>query len=642
MKQFFLLGSIFFLVNCASNRAVELYPLKREKAPIADRYVFMIVLDGPRVEDMEQLVHEGKLPTIRSTFFEKGARFKDSTSVFPASSAPGHQAIMTGVFPGRNGVPALSWLDRSGKNVVEYLSSSGLKRLNSTLFNFRRLFNPTTSFSDTPHILYTALSGHPTFNSFEQASFGATRFQPKFLLPFGWEYAMSHNYEYTDIKAAEKTIKTLSKTKIEKFPRLTVTAFYTLDMLLHEEEPLSDRVVDTYRHIDVYLRELQKLLEKKKILEKSVFILTGDHGFHVTGKKALSLKKLLALEGMNAEEAALFDDADAIVTGRAISANTLYLKADKKWEQPAFLEDWEAIPSQRKAGSNIVETLLDHPGIEWILGKRKDGSVEARSKKGRALIWHTSVNGEDFYRYEIPAGSSNPFEPASLSLNKTRLSVVERQKSGTLFKGNGHPDVLVLASSLFDDGRAEGIYTALNPAWNIRRIKLGNHGSIDREDIRVPLWFSGDGIKPGEYGYGRTVDIYPTVAALFDLAIDTWDTDGRVLTEILLEPSVVGKESATEEALAKIELDFIRTGKLLSSLSGGLKGEAEKELKRRLTVEKNIRGWEQQLLDDYGAVLEKSSKKGIKARQILRTLQHAGKLAAEGRERMEVIAGEIE
>ncbi|MBI2340044.1 MAG: alkaline phosphatase family protein [Deltaproteobacteria bacterium] len=636
LKCCFLFFPLLFVIACATNRAVELYPLKRAKEPIADRYVFMIVIDGPRVDDMEKLVEEGKLPTIRKTFFENGARFKNSTSVFPSSSSSGHQSIMTGLFPGRNGVPALSWVDRANKKVVEYLRAAGLKRLNTSLFNFRRLFNPNAEFSDTPHMLYTALDGHPTFNSFEQASFGATRFQPKFLLPYGWQYAVARDYEYTDVKAAEKTVRFLSEARLENFPRVTATAFYTVDMLLHEEEPVSERIVNAYRHIDVFLRELKGLLAKKGVLDKSVFILTGDHGFHVTEEKQVSLRDLLQKEGMNAKDSPSFGAADVIVTGRAISSNTLYLKLDKEWEREAFLEDWEATPSKSHPGKNIVEGLIDHPGIEWIIGRRKDSSVEARTKSGRARIYHTRINGEDFYQYEVPAGFVDPF--SHNSPHPPYVSPVLRQKEGRFFEGNGHPDAIVLASSLFDDGRAEGIYVALDPGWNIRRKKRGNHGSLDSEDIRVPLWFSGSGIRPGKYVFGRTVDIYPTVISLFGLSFDARDTDGRVLTEILESPpGAITRASSASFTLAGIELELLRKGHVSGGRAGSLALEAKNELQRRLIVEENIQKWEGRLRTDYGDALDKSSPKGIKARQILRSLRHAKELATESRERMEKI-----
>lgn len=645
----------FSLIACTTTHSIELYPSKKPPPQIKNRYVFLLILDGPRVDDMEHLVREGKLPTIEETFFKKGARYQVGTAVFPTSSSSGHQAILSGLLPGRNGIPGLSWLDRANKKMVTYLSPGGLKRLQSDLFNWRHLFNPDAEFNDTPQTLYKALAGYPTFNSFEQVSAGATLSQPKILLAYGWQYAMAENYEYVDIKAAQKTIRVLSKTPLNRFPRLTVTAFYSLDMMLHYEEPLGERVINAYRHIDVYLRELKNILKKKGILDQSVIVLTGDHGFHMTEQKTISLSSFLNKEGLTArEESNLLEETDAIVTGRAVGSNIIYLKKDPEWKKAGHLDDWEKIPSQSNPGQNILQVLLDHPAIEWLIGQRRQGFVETLSKTGKARVFHTRIKGEDYYQYQVPPGFTDPFKKSQKIVRQTYTSPLTRQKEGKLFEGNDHPDAIILASTLFDDGRGNGLYISLDPRWNIRKKKLGNHGTMRGEDIRVPFWFSGSGIQPGVHPFARTVDIYPTLLTLLGVRFDPLDVDGRILSEMLKEPPSTDKPPKRNRLLAQVELALMQHPDLgpwqgapaLKSIFlkrfsrgtlRGLRDESRKEAQRRLRIEKNIKKWEKAFLLDYGSLLKKSSAKAQKARQLARGLRYAKEKSYQARIRMESI-----
>lgn len=631
----FILITLCF-ASCATIQTIELYPRKKPITDIEDRYVFLMIIDGPRVDDMEKLVREGRLPTIRETFFEKGARYRIGTTVFPTTSTPGHQAIMSGLLPGRNGIPGISWLDRSNKKVFTYLRPGGLKHLQSDLFNYRTLFNPNAQFTDTPQTLYTALSGQPTFNSFEQVAAGATTSRPTFLLPYGWEYLLAQNYEYADFQAAQITLDVLSKTSLEKFPRLTAVAFYTLDMLLHFEAPLSERVVYAYQHLDVFLRELKTLLQKKGILDKSIFVFTGDHGFHITKEKKISLGSLLIKEGISATDSTKLKGVKAVVTGRRIGTNAIYLKSDPEWKKSATLDDWEKIPSRTNPNKNILETFIEHPSIGLLAGLRKQGYVEVRTKKGRAKIFHSRIGGEDYYQYQVPGGFEDPFTHPSKRHRQTYTSPVYRQKDPRLFEGNDQPDILVLASSLFEDGRAAGLFVSLAPGWNMRIKKLGTHGSFKGEDIRVPLWFSGSGIKPGLHSFARTVDIYPTLLTLFGLEVDRRNIDGRILTEILQSPPLVRRVSSQDRSLAQMEMMSMRQGKAMK-ITRGLKAAAQKELKRRIRIENNLKNWKQALTKDYGTLLTKNSAKAQKARQLARSLDHALERAKQERARMQAM-----
>ena len=77
------------------------------------------------------------------------------------------------------------------------------------------------------------------------------------------------------------------------------------------------------------------------------------------------------------------------------------------------------------------------------------------------------------------------------------------------------------------------VVVTLKPFWYLGAVQEASHGTPHDYDSRVPVLFSGAGVKPGRYeDTVRVVDIAPTLAAILSLrAMEV--LDGRVLTRVL-------------------------------------------------------------------------------------------------------------
>jgi len=92
-------------------------------------------------------------------------------------------------------------------------------------------------------------------------------------------------------------------------------------------------------------------------------------------------------------------------------------------------------------------------------------------------------------------------------------------------------------------GRSGDLYILQKPYWlmdsspeSSKRVTGTSHGTPYNYDQRVPVFFMGFGIEPGEYSEAVTpADIAPTLAALTGVTLAT--RDGRVLAEALRKPA---------------------------------------------------------------------------------------------------------
>ena len=92
-------------------------------------------------------------------------------------------------------------------------------------------------------------------------------------------------------------------------------------------------------------------------------------------------------------------------------------------------------------------------------------------------------------------------------------------------------------------GRSGDLYILQKPYWltessaeGSKRYTGTGHGTPYFYDQRVPLFFMGFGIEPGEYFEAVTpADIAPTLGALTGVTLAT--SEGRILAEALEKPS---------------------------------------------------------------------------------------------------------
>jgi hypothetical protein len=128
-------------------------------------------------------------------------------------------------------------------------------------------------------------------------------------------------------------------------------------------------------------------------------------------------------------------------------------------------------------------------------------------------------NGKTLYRYQPDPGQDplgylgDPKISKWVEFNKFQTSESWLQAT----HDKSIPDGVVLLSQIFDDYRVGEMAVFTVKDSEFKKLRASGHGSIYAEDLRVLMMLHGPAIQPGIYPYMRTVDLYPTLLALFGI-----------------------------------------------------------------------------------------------------------------------------
>lgn len=80
--------------------------------PLPDARVLFIFVDSLRPDTVDEMVAEGRLPTIKKLFYDEGLRFKNFFTTFPSLTVNATGILMTGKWANETGLKAQSFFER--------------------------------------------------------------------------------------------------------------------------------------------------------------------------------------------------------------------------------------------------------------------------------------------------------------------------------------------------------------------------------------------------------------------------------------------------------------------------------------------------------------------------------------------------
>jgi hypothetical protein len=186
--------------------------------------------------------------------------------------------------------------------------------------------------------------------------------------------------------------------------------------------------------------------------------------------------------------------------------------------------------------TNVIEILRHLDGIELMIARGTEASVEIFSRHGRGIIHE--IEGEYLYRFE----GSDPLGYASDSVASALLDGAPHGGRGWLHatQHSRFPDaVLRLRRLLHVPGcgnvaitSAEGYDLGLDYELVVGNYR-GGHGGLRRDQLVVPYVLSGPGVLNGvRLESARAEDVGATLLELVGAEPEA-QGDGRVLWEIL-------------------------------------------------------------------------------------------------------------
>ncbi len=474
---------------------------------INDVYVIHFVLDGARYDVLNEEIQKGELPFIQKTFFEKGAVFEKTLTVFPTVSTPGYISFVTGLGTGNSGIFFLEWFDRTDRKVVGYLTLGGYKRPNIDLLNRLALLNPDVGTLYPPTTLFEKLAPTPSAAIYTHFRQGASIALPKkFPLAAIWNSAIAKNGLALDRLAFQSLKKVFSKPE-GTLPRYNLVALYGADFYGHKTGAASDEIRWTLKQFDTLLENFADRLQKRGLLDKTYFIVSSDHGMHDAGK-LFKLKHLLWNTLQNKKV--------AYAGNRGVSSTFLYFPGEKGWEDVPTLERLRHFPGKNKR-IDLIELIRKQNAVEWLAVRDGVDCVRIYNKEGEGIITRIP-NGDDplfayRYREKDPLGyATNPKLKPMLTDKSFDAQIWEKKTIAEPL-----PNAVVALGNLFADPRVGDILVVLEDPRGFRRVKAGTHGSLSQSDMHIPLLIAGPTVPKGIYGFAKGVDIFPTVLSWFGL-----------------------------------------------------------------------------------------------------------------------------
>jgi len=466
------------------------------------KYIF-ILLDGIPYNIISQLLDNDLLPNIKKYLVKEGS-FKKATSVFPSTTGPAYFPFFTGLYPGTVNVPGIRWLSKKHYKKYSFKSPSICSYMGIDGFNFTKNLNIKDSIFNKFNKSYNIYNHiKPLLKEKGDLSKNSKLFDYFFAYFF-------HKWSFIDNKAFNYTFKAIDK----DFDFISVL-IPGVDEYSHLYGVNSSYVINEYINIDNKIGILCEKLIAKKIFDKTLIIVSSDHGLtntstHIDFEKHIDNFGLKTLSYPN-----IF--RKGVKSATMISGNAMlnfYIKKDiKSWGQRLSYEELEQ--------KGIIGNIFSIEGIDIIAAECTNKDIAVISKNNVARIKHN--NNAISYDYE---GEIDPLE-----YNKKFSNLTYREALIKTYDTK-YPDALMQLVQIFKSERAGDLIITSKAGFDLRaRFEINphfaSHGSLIDEHINVPF-ISNYSFKTN---FIRTVDIYPSALTLLGFDSSYLELDGINLLE---------------------------------------------------------------------------------------------------------------
>ncbi len=520
-----------------------------------DIYVIQLVLDGLRYDVMQRNLEQGQLPTLQKHFVQEGTAFKNAYTIFPTVSTPAYISFVTGLGPADSGVPFLEWFDRMEQKTTNYLTVNGLLAVNRDFWSHRALLNPDRQEENSDTTLFERLAPEKTLALYTPFRRGAKEVFPKGVpWKMAWSAFVTHSGPAIDRHAMQKLLKEF-RAPVAKLPRFSFVGLYGSDYIGHHKGPEALALDEGLTKFDAELGQLIAVLQEKGIWDKTYIVITSDHGMHLTGKYFKLVENLWHDNFRVKPKNPKIKDADLHVVNRGVSSTLIYARGEKGWKELPDV-DWLRRFPTRRGPKDLIAWLLAQKPTDWIAVRNGDNNIKLFTADGREGTLKTfRIDGKRFYSYTYDATKGiDPFGYATNANLKKRLDGTPFDASvwGEETFATARPDAVVQVASFFEDIRTGDILLVNKEGWSFRTAKIGSHGSLNQEDMHVPLLVRTPSASVFDHDkFIRSVDLYPTYLEWFGLPFAATESMGHSLSDH--SP----RTTEQQKALAVVEAVFI-------------------------------------------------------------------------------------
>ena len=503
----------------------------------------IIGLDGSTWNNLGPWIEKGELPLFRE-FMEKGVKATLETTI-PSSTIPALPTLYTGVNPGEHGIlkftkangDVVNMSDVAYPKIWNILDLHGLRSL---IFNVRFTYPPEPLngifLSGNPH--------PPDVKNLTYPSEMLTKYRGFYNREI---YDRMRSY-YEDVpRNREEILKVnieISKMKFGIFKELTAKENFDFifywngrsDGTMHMLWDYPELILELYKHMEDILAEFRSRFPEANLLTLS------DHGFHKVPKLRFHVNNYLQQEGFLVRKGGLLQQKLTDVVsglGRNYVPSWLVERVlgTHRKKAPQKNAAAETGGDQQKEGGQVklyTKSLTGIPGIDY-----------QRSKAVMRELWGVDVlnwRSEEEYEERAAGVISSLYKARHLGEPVVDFAV----KKQDFYSGKyimDIPDIIFQTKENFIAEYELSSQIVSKPRGKSKLRKYGEHKNA-RKGIFIAT--GPDIRRRKEHGEMSILDIVPTVLQLFNLPVPDY-LDGKVLTDIFLEPVVVKRRQETPE-----------------------------------------------------------------------------------------------
>ncbi len=502
--------------------------------------VCLLMCDGVSSEALERVMARGLMPNIRRAIYDRAFRVDNAIASMPSETYPNVTTMMTGLLPGHNGIAANIWVDRSLRRSERHT-------------NIFRVYFTSDYFTEDAKTLFERIPG-PTVAVTTPIFKGADIVKKNFTAVIASYFR--NDWAFCDRKTLEDAGDGYrSSLENGELPPLVWAHLLGPDEVAHYESPESEDFAQHLATLDKAFGRLLRRLKRWGVLDRIAFVLVGDHGnqsYTQTADATELVHRVLVSYPMWADcheggcflvpysksAKRPFDIGDTKVSVGAYRGVMIWLPGLRPQDPlPAAFKKARTkksqgapVPIPLPPRSGFAHALAMLPEIQLVVSRGvSPGSAEIYSETGRAEVLRDDSSDVTLYSYRVlegqdPLGYTNRDEcrglvggahPASRWLEATQHAE--------------YPDLAVQIAEYFDSSRAPDVYLTPKAGYGFRTARKAGHGALLRNEMVVPLLFSGPGIQPRRIPTARTVDVAPTILSYLGIPFDANEMDGEDL-----------------------------------------------------------------------------------------------------------------
>lgn len=494
------------------------------------RPVIVFFVDGLHKATFQEMVAAGEMPLTKKYLLDRAAEIENAVTGVPSCTYANAASMITGAFPPHNGALGFRWFDAERLIYRNYETIATMGQVNPDL---------------TAPTIYEMLPDKFTACIFNQVNRGVKAPIDVYPIEGGKQSGLAYGLgclELTDHLLARRFYEVGQYAKAAgQWPDLLQSYFVAPDNVAHMVGHRTEAYRAALRNLDACLGTLLRVLDEQGVLDQMTVVLISDHG-HVQSEPhqhfdvARFLHKRLGISVADEQldeytdfgtRTRTYDKHRAVVVVDGERNTRLHLRAGDRWGPRPALDEVlgfhnacgkPADPADR--AGNFAEILLREPAINHVVVRSGEGEVFVFGKCGRARIRRSLTPDGPYYSYEVVRGDDPLRYDAHPAAGKLRGSIAHSSREWlNATAASDHPDMVPQLVALFDTRRAGDVSLFAAPGWDFSDVHRGNHGGIEREEMIIPFYIAGPGIKPGtKVRAGRVADLVPTVLDLMGLA----------------------------------------------------------------------------------------------------------------------------